>query len=158
MVLQLTTTPKESSDVGHTIISSTSSSATKYTPAVYNATKNTIGSNSANFTVTTSYIGTIYYAIVTAGTPTSRITLEDIYNHKLTSGITYGQGTAALQTSGVNTVSAFLVSGLSAQTSYTLAVYLNSTVGNSPIYFLNFTTAKISNAASIKIAMSSPIN
>jgi len=37
-------------------------------------------------------------------------------------------------------------------------VFLNSTIGNSALFFLSFKTAKISNPAAIKIAMSSLVD
>lgn len=158
MVLELSTTPKESADVGHTIISSTSVNTEKYAPTVYKISTSTIGSNVANFIATTSYSGAVYYAVVMAGTPKQKVNIEAIKSNTLESGIAYGSSSASLQNSGVNIESNLAVSGLKAQTSYIIAAYLQSTTGDSPIYFLNFKTAKISNAAAIKIAMSTTIN
>lgn len=158
MVLELSSTAKASSDVGHIIVTNSSKNSAKYSPSMYKVVSVSVGSNSANFSATTSYIGTVYYAVVITGTPTNLISRENIYNRSLSSGVSYGSSSSALESSGVNIVSDFVATELKAQTTYTLAAYLNSTLGNSPIYFLNFTTAKISNAAAIRIAMSSPVN
>lgn len=117
-----------------------------------------VGSNSATFKATTSYLGTVYFAVVASGTPTSLISAGLIYNQSLASGIAYGSGSAALESTGVNTVASVVAAGLSAQKAYLLALYLNSTVGISDLYFLNFSTAKASNAAAIKLAFSDPVN
>lgn len=74
-----------------------SSDSSVYSPTVYNVTIKNIGSNSANFTAVTSYIGTVYFAVVAAGTPRSRITQTEIYNKSLASGVTYGSGEASLE-------------------------------------------------------------
>ena len=160
MVLQLTTVPQNSTDVGHTIVSTSSVTTTsqKYIPNVYNLTSSQIGANAASFTATTSYSGTVYYAVVAAGTPTSLVTTDKIYNKQISSGVSYGSSNAILQSSGVNTLAQLQVKGLKTQQNYTIAVYLNSTIGISTVFFKNFTTAKASNGASIKIAMSTPVN
>lgn len=160
MVLQLTTVPQSSSDVGRVIVSTSSSNSTsqKYIPNVYDLNSTQIGANTATFTTTTSYSGTVYYAVVAAGTPTSLVTTEKIYNNQINSAVSYGSGTASLQSSGVNTLAQLQVKGLKTQHNYTIAIYLNSTIGISTIFFKNFTTAKASNGAAIKIAMSTPIN
>ena len=160
MLLQLTTVPQNSSDVGHAIVSTSSSTTTsqKYTPYVYNLNSTQIGANAASFTATTSYSGTVYYAVVAAGTPTSLVTTDKIYNKQISSGVSYGSDTAILQSSGVNTLAQLQVKGLKTQQNYTIAVYLNSTIGISSVFFKNFTTAKASNGAAIKIAMTTPIN
>lgn len=124
MVLELSTSIKESSDVGHTIASG-GTMLEVYSPAVYNVTKISNGSNTVKFTVTTSYIGIIHFAILSAGTPHSLVNREDIYNHTLTSAISYGYSSASLASSGVNTEGSLIVTGLKAQTSFMLAVYLN---------------------------------
>ena len=165
MVLSLTTSPQESSDVGHTIVStsssttSTSSGAKKYIPTVYTLVASAIGSNRANFTATTSYTGVLYFAVVSAGTPASLISATGIYGKSLSSGVVYGSADSGLLvSSGVNIITKFAVAGLRVQTNYTIAVYLNSTVGISPIFFNNFTTSKVSNGAAIKIAMTAVVN
>jgi hypothetical protein len=73
MVLQLTNTPEVSTDVGHAIISATSTHTSKYTPTVYNLTQGTIGANIAKFIATTSYQGTVYFAVMPAGTPSNLV-------------------------------------------------------------------------------------
>ena len=115
-------------------------------------------SNSGIFDVTTSYIGTVYYAIVARGTPSRLITHDTIYNKTLISGVSYGTSKVSLENSGVNIKSKFTATGLSAQTAYKIAVYLNSTIGNSKVMIKNFRTKRVSNAAAIKIAMSDVIN
>jgi hypothetical protein len=80
MLLKITTTPESSVDVGHTIITSSSTQTTKYIPEVYKVNKDSSGSNVATFTVTTSYIGQVFYAIVPAGTPQKLVTQAEIYN------------------------------------------------------------------------------
>jgi len=92
MVLQLTTTPQESANVGHAIISTTSQQTTKYTPTVYNLTKSTIGANAAHFIATTSYQGTVYFAVMPEGTPNTLVTVDAIYNGSLKGGVSYGNG------------------------------------------------------------------
>lgn len=79
MLLELSTTPKSSSDVGHTVYSM-SSNKSVYSPTVYKVIAKNIGSNSATFTAVTSYIGAVYFAVVAAGTPHSRVTQSEIYN------------------------------------------------------------------------------
>lgn len=101
----------------------------------------------------------LYYAVVTAGTPASLITATGIYGKSLSSGVVYGSADSGLLvTSGVNIITQFAVSGMKVQTNYTIAVYLNSTVGISPIFFRNFTTSKVNNGAAIKIAMTAVVN
>ena len=158
MVLQLTTTPQTSTDVGHTILSTTSASAVKYIPTVYNLTQGTIGANAANFIATTSYQGIVYFAVVPAGAPNDLITAEAIYNNTVKGAVSFGKGDAYLETTGVNTVAKLAAKTLDADLYYKIAVYLNSTIGNSPLIFLSFRTAKISNPAAIKIAMSALVN
>jgi hypothetical protein len=158
MLLQMTTTPANSSSVGHTIVTSTDKSQSSYTPFLYSLLTSQVASNSATFIATTSDPGTIYYAVVASGTPQSTITQSLIYAKNVTNSVTYGSSTATLNTVGVNTVSNFTVTGLSAQITYLIAAYLNSTVGFSSIIFSNFTTAKASNGAVIKLAMSSIVN
>ena len=46
-----------------------------------------------------------------------------------------------------------MVAGLSAQTRYKIAIYINATTGNSPLFFKIFRTKKASNAATILLAM-----
>jgi hypothetical protein len=160
MLLQLTTTPVKSTSVGYSIVSSSSSQAsiTKYTPKIYTLVSNTLASNIASFNLTTSYGGTIYFAVVPAGTPAAKITSAAIYSNSLTSGITYGSGLAALDIVGVNIRCTLNVTQLSAQTNYTIVALLNSTIGISEIFYFNFTTAKLSNGAAITIAMNASIN
>lgn len=93
MILELSNSLKPSSDIGHTIYT-VSSDSSVYSPTVYNITVNNIGSNTATFTATTSYIGTIYFAVVAAGTPRSRVFTANIYNKSLTSGVSYGSSDA----------------------------------------------------------------
>jgi hypothetical protein len=112
LVLELSTSPKSSGDVGHAIYSGGSTSSSKYAPSVYNVTSTAIGSNSATFKATTSYIGTVYFAVVISGTPTTRITAPLIYNQSTPSGVAYGNSPASLESSGVNTVSILVASGL----------------------------------------------
>lgn len=157
MLLRLTSTSRTSIDVGASIISSTSSLTADYKPTVYKLLQISLGSNTVNYTATTSYIGAIYYAIVKGGTPNSQISHSNIYNNSVSSGLLYGEASAETSTQGVNTLANFLISGLKAQTSYKIAIYLNSTVGNSPIFFKAFRTKKASNAAAIKLAMSAPL-
>lgn len=158
MLLQLTTTARSSTEVGHTIISTTSTNTAKYTPTVYNLAQGQIGANSASFIATTSYQGVVYFAVLAAGTPETLITAEGIYNNTAKGGVSFGSGEALLESTGVNTVANIKAVGLEAFVSYKIAVYLNSTIGNSPIKFLSFKTAKISNPAAIKIAMSALID
>jgi hypothetical protein len=160
MLLQLTTVPQNSSDVGHAIVSTKTSTTTsqKYSPFVYELSSTQISANSASFTATTSYTGTVYYAVVAAGTPTSLVTTDKIFKKQISSGVSYGSGVATLQLSGVNILAQLQAIGLKTQQNYTMAVYLNSTIGISSIFYKNFTTAKASNGAAIKIAMSTPIN
>lgn len=74
------------------------------------------------------------------------------------SSITFGDSTASLNVSGVNTLSILEVSNLISSTNYIIGAYVNSTVGNSPIYFLEFKTSKTSNGAVIKLGFSSLTN
>lgn len=69
-------------------------------------------------------------------------------------GVSYGSAKATNNVQGVNIDSTFQVTGLEAQKNYKIAVYLDSTVGTSPVIFLNFQTNKASNPAAIKLAMS----
>ena len=73
MLLRLSSTSVTSTDVGRSIITSTSNTVLSYAPKVYKLAKVTIGSNSANFTATTSYMGILHYAIVKGDTPRGRI-------------------------------------------------------------------------------------
>jgi hypothetical protein len=158
MILQLSTAYVVSSNVGATIITSSSNIAV-LAPSVYTLVASSIGSNYANFTVTTSYNGVLYYAVLAAGTPPSQVSQSAIYSQSLNSGVAYGSSIAARALSGgVNIVTQFSVISLQSQTNYTVAVYLNSTMGNSKIFFSNFSTAKVSNGAAINIAMSAMIN
>lgn len=75
----------------------------------------------------------------------------------MSKAILYGSSNAALDVSGVNTISDFFVTPLIAQTKYIVAAYVNSTVGNSPIKFINISTSKASNGAAIKLGMSDKI-
>ena len=61
---------------------------------MYSIVTNSLGSNTANFTATTSYIGTVYYVIVPAGTPNRLINQAEIYNQSLASGVMFGEGSA----------------------------------------------------------------
>jgi len=96
MILQLTTVPQTSSDVGRSIISTSSSSTTVQiiSPKVYGLSFTRIGANSAGFSVTTSSEGIVYYTVVSAGTPSSLVTTTAIYNNSVSSAITYGYGSA----------------------------------------------------------------
>jgi hypothetical protein len=166
LILSLTTTPMNSTNVGASIVtnSNTTSSSTwtsYYTanaPSLYALNVSSTGSNTANFIATTSTSGTIYYAILASGTPTNNIKQSQIYNKNLSNVIVFGNANSSLNTSGVNTISNFVVNSLIAQTNYIIAAYLNSTVGNSAIVYQNFSTSKASNGASIKLAFSSPVN
>lgn len=165
MLLQLTTSPMNSTSVGKTIVSnstSTSSSSSNYytknTPTLYNLTITYVGSNTAHFTATTSVSGTIYFVVLASGTPLTNITQTAIYAKTLSNAISYSSSVAALNTAGVNTVSNLTVSSLKAQHSYIIGAYINSTVGNSAIVFQKFTTAKASNGAAIKLAFTATIN
>lgn len=104
---------------------------TTYKPTVYSLEKVTFSSNTINYTATTSYIGTVYYAIVKSGTPNSKIVQSDIFHKNLSVGVAYGEASADKNIQGVNIQANFLVSGLNAQTKYKIVIYLNSTVGNS---------------------------
>jgi hypothetical protein len=112
MVLELTTTPKSSADIGHSIITYSSTQTGQYQPTVYKLSSNQIGSNTANFSATTSYDGTVFYAVVPAGTPSTLISAADIYGLSLKSGVSYGNSSAVLAATGVNTLATFLVTGL----------------------------------------------
>jgi hypothetical protein len=158
MILTLSTTYIDSSSVGHTIINSNSKSQSKYVPYLYSLSTATIASNSAVFTATTSDPGTIYYVVTASGTPQTSITQALISSQNVVNSITYGSSTSILNTVGVNTVSNFTVKGLSVQTTYLIAAYLNSTVGSSSLIFSNFTTAKSSNGAAIKLATISVVD
>lgn len=139
-----------------------SSSSDKYyvsnTPTVSTLTISKSGSNSATFAATTSITGTIYFVILNSGTPTSTITQAQIYNKTLANGIFYGKSPAALDSKGVNIISTLSATTLTVQTNYIIGAYLNSTVGSSPIKYLNFSTSNATNGASIKLAMSSIVN
>lgn len=165
LILELTTYPQNSTNVGAIIVSSssngTSSSSKYYTsnaPTLYTLNISDIGANHANFLAITSTLGTIYYAILNSGTPTNNILQAQIYNQNLTNSVSFGKSAAALNTSGVNIVSSLSVTSLSVETNYIIAAYLNSTVGNSAIVYRQFSTSKASNGATITLAMSSPIN
>lgn len=152
---------KNSTNVGHSIISQESNSKDKdkYKPVIYTCKSATVGSNTASFTATTSEKGVVYYAVILAGTPSSSVSQTSIYNNSVSSGVTYGNSTAQVNASqGVNIRSNLPVGGLLAQTNYILAVYLNSSVGISEIYYLNFSTSKSSNGATIKIAFTDILN
>lgn len=90
MLLRLSSTPMLSTDIGRSIVTSTSSLAAQYAPRVYQLDQISIGSNSANLTATTSYIGVLHYAIVKAGTPNNQISQADINSQNLTAGVVYG--------------------------------------------------------------------
>ena len=136
-------------------MSKSSGETGQYTPKVYKIVTESLGSNTVNFTITTSYIGTIYYAVVPAGTPNILINQVDIYNQNLSSGVLFGEGTADNNQETVNIISNIVITGLNAQTRYKIGVYLNSTVGISTILFDKFRTKRASNAATIKLAMTS---
>ena len=165
LILELTTYPQNSTNVGAMVVSNssngTSSSSNYYTsnaPTIYALNSSDIGANHANFLAVTSTVGTIYFAILNSGTPTSSIQQAQIYNQSLKSSVSFGKSPAALNTSGVNTVSNLAVTALKVETNYIIAAYLNSTVGNSAIVYRQFSTSKASNGATITLAMSSPIN
>ena len=88
--------------MGRSIVTSTSSNAASYAPKVYQLNKVAIGSNSLNLTVTSSYVGTLYYAIVKGGTPRGKVSHSEIYNQNLTMGIVYGTNVVDSVTTGVN--------------------------------------------------------
>ena len=157
MLLRLSSEAISSTNVGHSIVSNASSVAASYAPRLYQVDKIAVGSNSGNFTATSSYVGTLYYAVIKGGTPAAKVNRTGIYYKNLTMGVTYGNFYAENITTGVNIEANFLVTGLESQTKYEIAIYLNSTVGNSDILFLSFKTSKASNAAAIKMAMSAPL-
>lgn len=76
----------------------------------------------------------------------------------MSKAILYGSSNAALNVSGVNTISEFTITSLIAQTKYIIAAYVNSTVGNSPIIYTNISTSKASNGAAIKLGMNNTID
>lgn len=135
----------------------TSSKASKYAPTVYNLALDVVGPNFANLTATTSYEGIVYYAIVPAGTPETLLSSSAIYDKTLKAALIYGTADAIVQSTGVNTVASISVSNLEAYTSYRIVVYLNATTGVSSLKILDFKTAKVSNPAAIKLAMSNII-
>lgn len=90
MLLKLTTKSLTSVDVGTSIIAQTSTLTTNYKPVVYKLNKISSGSNNINYTATTSYLGTLHYAIVKGGTPSNQISHSDIYNQSVSSGLLYG--------------------------------------------------------------------
>lgn len=67
-------------------------------------------------------------------------------------------GSSKTITNNINIQSNFTAKNLSAQTSYMMASYLNSSVGISDIEYLVFHTDKSSNGAGIKIALSSIVD
>jgi hypothetical protein len=165
LILELTTTPQNSTNVGAIVVSNLttgSSSSSKYysanAPTLYTLNVSGTGANHADLMATTSTNGTIYYAILSSGTPTGNITQSAIYSKNLSNAIAFGNSNATLNTSGVNTISSFTVKALIAQTNYIIAAYLNSTVGISTTVYQNFSTSNASNGASITLAMSTPVN
>ena len=165
MILTLSTTPKSSTYVGRLIVSSVQTGATstnnyydKNPPTVYKLVVNSVGSNKAKFTATTSHPGKVYFVILKSGTPTDQINASQIYLQSLDYSITYGKANASLDVSGVNILATLEASKLKSSTNYIIGAYLNSTVGNSRIYFLEFKTSKSSNGAAIKLAFNNLIN
>jgi hypothetical protein len=69
------------------------------------------------------------------GTQQSTIIQNDIYNNNITSGVFYGKISAKISSTGVNIISELHMLKLSAQSTYLLGVYLNSTIGVSDIEF-----------------------
>jgi hypothetical protein len=117
MILYLTLTPRNSTEVGRPIVSSVTSGSTstnnyynKNPPTVYKLTLNTVGSNQAKFLVTTSHNGTVYFVILKSGTPTNSINQTQIYSKIIDNSISFGNSTAILDSSGVNTISTLVVS------------------------------------------------
>lgn len=161
LILNITYTPQNSTNVGYNIVGSEGTSTQKASlkPKIYQVQNNAIGSNTATFTITTSENGTVYYSIIQAGTPTDSITQESIYKRTISTSITYGNATASVNSlKGVNILANFTATGLLAQKSFLLAVFVNSTIGNSDITFVLFNTTKSSNGAAIKISLNSIVN
>jgi hypothetical protein len=92
------------------------------------------------------------------GVSQNSIRQASIYGKNLSSAVSYGNIQTTGSTTGVNIISNFTVTGLSSQVNYLIAAYLNSTIGVSSIYFLNFTTAKASNGASIRLSFNASLS
>ena len=152
MRMKVSSEPGQSTDVGTTILNKPTQTLK---PKVYLIENKEISSNSANFTISTSEEGTVYYAVMRIGTKRKTVEAEEIYAKNLSAGVVFGNQTVNV-TNNLATIQAnFTVEGLDSQKSYLIGAYLNSSVGNSPIKFLKFETDKASNGAGIKIALTS---
>ena len=87
MRLIISTEMKESSDVGLTVLDKPT---TEIKPEIYRATPTSIEGNSASFLVSVSQDGSLYYAVVEAGTTQDSITRDEIEDESLSSGLVFG--------------------------------------------------------------------
>lgn len=89
------------------------------------------------------------------GTNKEKVLQTAIYANQVDTGVSYGSSKTAV-TSTISTIQANLTAtGLSAQTTYLIGAYINSSVGISDIKFEVFQTKKSSNGAAITIAFTS---
>jgi hypothetical protein len=151
MRMSISPSPMNSSDVGKTILISNNSQAQLLKPIVYSIIVSESRSNSANFSVILTEIGTLYYVVVPAGAPET-IQQSNIKNASTSQMITSGSSIAQ---QSINIVSNFQVTGLSSQSQYKLAAYLSSSVGDSDIVYIRFNTTQSSNGAELVIALTS---
>lgn len=151
MILTIGPSARQSSGVGFAILESPTD---KIKPTVYKITGSSILANSAHFTVSVSEQGTLYYVIMPIGVNRASIQQSSIYGQSLSAGVSYGNATTSSSNTIATIQSAIEATGLNSQTSYLAAVYLNSSVGISDIYFQQFKTEKSSNGAGILLAFS----
>ena len=110
------------------------------------------GANSAIFTCSVTEPGTIYFAVMQIGTNRNKANQTRIYNQSLDTGVSYGNIKTTVVNEAVDIKAQFTATGLSAQTTYLLGAYVNTSVGISEVVFEVFHTNKSSNGATIKMA------
>lgn len=140
-----------STDVGKTVLTNSSSLVTRLKPIIYSLAVTDRKSNTANFSAVLTEIGTLYYVIMSAGSPET-LNQSDILNASAPQQVTAG---SALAQRSINIVTNFQATGLSSQSPYKIAAYLSSSVGDSDISYVRFNTTQSSNGAEMVIALSS---
>lgn len=132
----VTKASQQSQYTGYSVLTQASSTTSALKPVIYLLNQATNGSNAINMNISVSEAGTVYFAAMSLATQKKDVTQALIYGNNISTGISYGNATAALVNSGnVNIEAAFTVSGLQASSTYLIGAYVNSSVGLSDIMF-----------------------
>lgn len=100
MRLQITSSPKKSTDVG-SIILTKDGEKEKLKPVVFKITEVLIGANVGNFNVSVSEPGTVYFAALKIGTNQKKVLQTEIFRQSCDTCISYGSS----KTFTINTIS-----------------------------------------------------